>query len=274
MNATLRDLLPNAAHGDYAIAGFNVFSIEWARAIIMAAEQCNMPVIIMCNRAMVAHIRPKFSGPLFRDMAERASVPVCVHLDHCTDDTVIQEAIDYGFSSVMYDGSALPLEENIAHTNIICEMAHAKGVSVEGEVGTVRYTDMPSTTTNYTDETEALEYATQTSVDALAVSVGSTHRMTEVGAQIQYDRLESIEAQVDVPLVIHGASGISPQDIQIMKTHRIAKFNIGTIMRQTFSHALRHTLEEYPDMFDIFEMTQAPYQAVSNKAEEIIKQLS
>lgn len=273
MKVTLKDILPQAADSSYAIAGFNVFTVEWARAIIRAAEQAKRPVIIMTNRSMIEHLPPEFCGPIFSKFAEKAQVPVCVHLDHNIDYKIIQASIDNGFSSVMFDGAKYSFEENIAHSIEVRKMAHNKGLSVEGEVGLVRYTDMPETVTEYTDPQKAEEFMEKTKVDCLAISVGTTHRMESQGAEIQYDRIREIEERVSAPLVIHGTSGIGSEDLIRMKQTRIAKFNIGTILRQGFANSLREVLESNSRVFDIYEMTRIPYEAVETLAFELMEVL-
>ena len=274
MKVSLADILPRAAEGYYSVAGCNVFSIPWASAIIRAAESLQKPVIIMTNRSMVSQTPPRVCGPALSALAEQASVPVCVHLDHCNDRDIICEAIDNGYSSVMYDGSHDPLDHNIARTIEIQSLAHSHGVSIEAEIGTVRYHDNPSSDSQYTEHEEVAQFIQETNVDALAISIGTIHRLTSIGAKIQYERLQQIESVCEVPLVIHGTSGISQEDIITLKSHRIAKFNIGTVFRQVFASTLRETMANDPTLFDSIELMTPSYEAVQREAERMIMLLS
>lgn len=272
MAAHFKDILQKAADSKGAIAGFNVFSLDWAKACIKAAEETKKPVILMTNKAMIAHYGASWLGQNLSRLAQQSTATVFVHLDHCRDINIIKEAINAGYDSVMYDGSYLSLEENIAHTKLAAKLAHEQGCLIEGEVGSVAYTDEADSYTEHTSPNDALVFFEQTKVDSLAVSVGSIHRSQEKNAQIDYDLLSHIEKKLDVPLVIHGTSSIRDDDLNKLKQHHIAKFNLGTDLRLAYANTLRHLLTN-TNMFDKLQLDEQAYLSVKEVAKKHMMQL-
>jgi fructose-bisphosphate aldolase class II len=263
--ATLSDVLTPALRDGYAVAGMVCLGWEDARAFVRAAEAEGAPVILQAGPGCRAHTPLEVLGPMLGYLADRATVPVVLHLDHGYSAEECRDGIAAGFTSVMFDGSRLPLAENIAATRAIVEMAHASGVSCEGEIGFVGYADgAPSTGT---DPAEAAKFAAETGVDAMAVSVGNVHLQTEAAAGIDMDLVRSIEAGTAAPLVLHGGSGIPAETRRVLaETTNVAKFNIGTEVRMAFGTALRASLAEHPEDFDRIEIlrrTEAPVAAAT-----------
>ncbi len=248
--ATLSEVLLPCLNQGRAVAGLVVLGWEDAVAYVRAAEVLGCPVILQAGPGARAHMPLSVMGAMFRTLGEGASVPVVAHLDHGESLAVCRAAIDCGFSSVMYDGSALPLDENIARTAEVVGMAHGNGVSVEGELGFVGYHGGQSSTG--TDPAEVARFAGETGVDALAVSVGNSHLMTTSGAQIDWPRLHAIMAAAPgLPLVLHGGSGLAPDlRLRLAVETSVCKFNIGTELRQAFGAALRASLNRDPARFD------------------------
>ena len=269
MLVNMKKIVEDAAKSDYAVPGFNVFGYEDAAAIVAAAEEVNCPVILMTNRDAVAHMPFDILGGILKGVAADAKVPVCVHLDHGKTFEEAVQAIKAGYTSVMYDGSQLPLEENIKNTKEIVRMAHAVGVTVEAEIGSVGYDD-PSiqATSIYTEPEEAKQFAEETGVDALAVAIGTLHRMQTQAAKIQYERLDKIQEVTNVPIVIHGSTGIVDEDLQKLVKYRVAKINIGTALRMAFGYKLRETIENNPKEFDRIKFFKEPMEAVKKAAKE------
>ncbi len=269
MLVNMKKIVEDAAKSDYAVPGFNVFGYEDAAAIVAAAEEVNCPVILMTNRDAVAHMPFDILGGILKGVAANAKVPVCVHLDHGKTFEEAVQAIKAGYTSVMYDGSQLPLEENIKNTKEIVRMAHAVGVTVEAEIGSVGYDD-PSiqATAIYTEPEEAKQFADETGVDALAVAIGTLHRMQTQAAKIQYDRLDKIQELTNIPIVIHGSTGIVDEDLQKLVKYRVAKINIGTALRMAFGYKLRETIENNPEEFDRIKFFKEPMEAVKKAAKE------
>lgn len=263
--ATLSEVLGPALAGGYAVPGFVCLGWEDARAYARAAQMERAPVILQAGPGARAHMPLPVWGAMFRQIAADVDVPVVTHLDHGTDIDDCRAAIDEGFTSVMFDGSRLPLDENIAATARVAILAHAAGISCEGELGFVGYAaGAPSTGT---DPAEVARFARDSAVDALAISVGNVHLQTSATGQIDRPRLAAIQAATDLPLVLHGGSGLPPALRADLAAHsRVCKFNIGTELRQAFGAALRRTLAEDPAAFDriaLLKATEAPLSATA-----------
>ncbi|MEM0900514.1 MAG: class II fructose-bisphosphate aldolase [Pseudomonadota bacterium] len=267
--ATLHDVLTPALRDGYAVAGLVVLSWEEAVAYVDAAEAENLPVILQAGPGFRAHMPLEVIGPMFRYLAERASVPVVAHLDHSTDLVECKKALDVGFTSIMFDGSKLPLAENVSLTTKAAELAHSYGASCEAEIGFVGYAEgKPGA---LTDVSEAKRMAEETGVDALAISVGNVHLQTEKAAHIDRERLDEISAATKIPLVLHGGSGISSDvRVAIARDASVCKFNIGTELRQAYGRALRDHLAKNPKDFDRISIAKAVYPQVTAKTRGII----
>jgi fructose-bisphosphate aldolase class II len=257
---TLKDVLQPALRNGYAVAGLVTLGWEDMRAYVAAAEAENVPVILQAGPSCRAHTPLPILGKMFRHLAEAANVPVVAHLDHGYTADECREAIDSGFTSVMFDGSRKPLAENIKETRTIVEMAHAAGVSCEGEIGFVGYSGGEGS--NGTDPDEAAQFATETGVDAMAISVGNVHLQQDKEGGLDVARIRAIEALTPVPLVIHGGSGVPIEQRQYLSQNsQICKFNIGTELRMAFGQALRAAVKIDPHRFDrvqILQDTHAP----------------
>lgn len=275
MLVNTKQMLKSAAKQDGAIAAFNVFGYEDSIAVVRAAEELNCPVILATNKVAIEHMPLKYLGPLLTSIAKDAKVPVAVHLDHGRDYETVAQTILNGYTSVMYDGSQLPLKENIETTKAIAHFAHACGVPLEAEIGAVGYSD-PSMNykASYTDPQEAKEFVEQTDVDFVAVAIGTLHRMETQTAEIQFERLELIQSLVDVPLVIHGSTGIPDKDLAKLAEMQVAKVNVGTAIRMTFGQTLRKEIQNNSNEFDRITLFQKPMVEVrkdANKKMQILK---
>ncbi|WP_334064057.1 class II fructose-bisphosphate aldolase [Limimaricola cinnabarinus] len=247
--ATLSDVLQPALRNGHAVAGLVTLGWEDMRAYVAAAEAEGVPVILQAGPSCRKHTPLPVLGAMFRHLAETASVPVVAHLDHGYTEEECRAAIAAGFTSVMFDGSRLPLEENIAQTAAIARMAHEAGVSCEGEIGFVGYAGGEGSAG--TDPEEAACFARETSVDAMAISVGNTHLQRGGEGGLDEARIREIEALCEVPLVIHGGSGVpAAQRRALARGSRIAKFNIGTELRMVFGRELREALARDAESFD------------------------
>lgn len=269
MLANLNQVLEYGEKHNCAITGFNVFGYEDAYAVVKAAESLKMPVILMANKVAVAHMPVKILGSILTQVAQMADVLVCVHLDHSDCLENIKKGMDAGFTSVMLDASRLPYEENAKMTKEVVKEAHKLGVSVESEIGSVGYSDSKDGVCNqYTEPEIAGRFAKETGVDALAISIGNVHRMTTQTVHLQFDRLAEIKKQVQVPLVLHGSSGIPDEEIVRAVRSGIRKVNIGTALRMEFGNTLRRQLEENPNEFDRIKLFGKCMENVQKRAEE------
>lgn len=267
MLVTLKEVLHDAQENKYAVAGFNVFGYEDAISVIRAAEMLKCPVILMTNIDAITHMPVSVMGQMLTYLAKASTTKVCVHLDHGKSIDVIEQALIAGYSSVMYDGSQLPLEENISMTRKVVSLASSYHASVEGEIGCVGYNEpIIGAKASYTNPLEAQTFVEQTGVDAVAVAIGTLHRMTTQEADIQYDLLSAIEERVSIPLVLHGSTGVKDHDLAKLSILGITKVNIGTALRMAFGHSMRKVFEENPNEFDrlkVFKQSMIEVQKIA-----------
>ena len=266
--ATLSEVLKPCLRDGTAIVGMVVLGWEDARAYVRAAEAEGRPVILQAGPGCRTHTPLPVLGAMFRSLAEAASVSIVAHLDHGESLNICRTAIDCGFTSVMYDGSALPLSENIARTAAVAAMARSFGAGVEAELGFVGYAG--GVKGLGTDPAEVAQFWRETGVDALAVSVGNVHLMQDAGAQIDMSRLAAITAAApNLPLVLHGGSGIATDQRRALARTNICKFNIGTELRQAFGQALRAAVNRDATRFDriaLLSETEGPVTVAARAA--------
>ena len=226
MLVTMKEILEDAKNRKYAVGAFNVPNLESVQAVIAAAEELKLPVILQHAEVHENLISMQEIGPIMLDYAKRASVPVCVHLDHGASFDLCIQAIRLGFTSIMYDASAKSYEENLEETKEIVKIAHAAGVSVEAELGhiftsavgggegrgAVGAEDFTSLDDCYTDPVTAKKFVEATHVDALAISFGTTHGVYLTEPKLDLNRITEIKKQIDIPFVMHGGSGVSDED--------------------------------------------------------------
>ena len=251
--ATLSDVLQPALRDGYAVGGLVTLGWEDMRAFVTAAEAEGLPVILQAAPSCRKHTPLPVLGSMFRILADSVSVPVVAHLDHGYTYDDCAAALEAGFTSLMFDGSRLPLEENIAQTRRIVEMAHHADISCEGEIGFVGYSNGEKS--EGTDPQDAARFAAETGVDAMAISVGNVHLQQNKEGGLDEDRIRAIEAVTDVPLVIHGGSGVPVAQRQALaRGSSICKYNIGTELRMAFGRALRDAVAKDADRFDRVEI--------------------
>lgn len=242
MLVNLKQILKIAEEKKIAIGAFNTPNMTSARAIIGAAEELGQPVIIMhaqvheeMGLCAIDEVAPMMLG-----FAKKAKVPVCVHLDHGTDIDYVTRGLELGFTSVMYDGSVLPKEENIANTKIAVELAKKKGASVEAEIGSMgaREGGGVDGSSIYTDPDEAAEFVAATGIDALACAFGTAHGFYKDTPKLDFERLSKIYDNIDVPIVMHGGSGVSEEDYREVIKRGVRKVNYYTYMAKEGGEAI------------------------------------
>ncbi|MFE1025196.1 ketose-bisphosphate aldolase [Streptomyces sp. NPDC058818] len=255
--ATTGDLVARAAHARSAVAAFNVITLEHIEAVVAGAESVHMPVVLQVSENAVKYRYGRLL-PLARAAvaaAEGAAVPVALHLDHVQNDSLLRQAPDAGFSSVMYDASRLPYAENLAATRAAADWAHAQGLWIEAELGEVGgKNDAPPLDAHApgarTDPAEARAFVADSGVDALAVAVGSSHAMTTRTAALDHDLLKELSGALDVPLVLHGSSGVPDGELAAAVAGGITKVNVGTALNIAMTGAIREYLAARPEAVD------------------------
>ena len=267
---SLKKILTDANKNNYAVAGLVVLAWDDALAFTKAADETGVPIILQAGPSSRAHTPVPILGKMFRYLAAQTKTHVCCHIDHGYTFRECAEGIDSGFTSVMFDGSKLSLKENIKKTTKIVKRAHDAKVSVEGEIGFVGYANGKSS--EGTLPSEAVTFAKESNVDAMAVSVGNTHLQTDKIAKIELEKVKEIQNSILTPLVLHGGSGI-PNLIRkkLARETNIAKFNIGTELRMTFGNALRKQVKYNPLIYDRLQLLKPTITDIAKITKKIIK---
>ncbi|MFL0506975.1 ketose-bisphosphate aldolase [Ureibacillus sp. 179-F W5.1 NHS] len=245
MLVNTKEILLKAKEEQYAVAAFNVFNLETVQAAIRVAEQQQHPVIIALGERYFGTVDVEGFASLVRELAMKASIPVALHLDHAYEKESIVRAIRAGFTSVMYDGSKYEIEENTRRAKEIVEIAHMAGVSVEAEIGSVAlgaFSDEEEGAGTLTDPIEAKKFVEETGVDFLAAAIGTVHGMYKGEPNIRLDLLDEIRNLVDIPLVLHGASGTPDEILREAVVRGICKVNVNT---EVSLAATRHLAESF-----------------------------
>jgi len=244
------EMLKKAREEKYAVGSFNVYNYETMKGVVKAAESCGLDAVIVAFGAKyLKNMGLEEAVSMARELAAQSTVDICLHLDHCPNMDTVFAAIRAGFNSVMYDGSALPYAENEANTKKVCEVAHACGVSVEAELGSLAagidsHEGSETDVEQYTDPDAAAQFVQNTGVDALAVSVGTVHGLYKGEPNIRLDILSAINDKAGIPLVLHGGSGIPEQTITACIGLGIAKINVNT---EISSYVVKKTQEKLTD---------------------------
>lgn len=241
-----REIIEIARGRGKGVGAFNVITLEHAEGIADGAERAGTPVILQVSENAVRYhggnLEPIAAGAA--RIAEAATVPVSLHLDHVEDENLLHRAADAGFSSAMFDASKLDFADNVRATRAAADWAHARGLYLEAELGEVGGKDGAHAPGVRTDPGEAARYVSMTGVDALAVAVGSSHAMTTRTAQLDHELIRRLREAVPVPLVLHGSSGVSDSELRNAVFAGIVKVNIGTILNVAFTEAVRVAFHE------------------------------
>ncbi|MFJ4201095.1 ketose-bisphosphate aldolase [Streptomyces sviceus] len=278
--ATTGELVTRAATARSSVAAFNVITLEHVEAVIAGAESLDTPVVLQVSENAVKFRQGRLH-PLARaavTAAERAAVPVALHLDHVQSDELLRQAADAGFGSVMYDAAHLPYAENLAATRAAADWAHSQGLWIEAELGEVGGKQgLPPLDAHApgarTDPAEARAFVTDSGVDALAVAIGSAHAMTERTATLDHDLLKRLATTLDVPLVLHGSSGVRDEELTAAVAGGIAKVNVGTALNVAMTGAIREYLAAHPEAVDPRTYLSAGRDAMVEAARRIIRLL-
>lgn len=272
MLRSLRDLATDAQFRGVGLGAFNVIHLEHATAFARAAERAGRPVVLQISENAV-----KYHGALepiclaTMAIARAASVPISVHLDHAEDVDLVREAVSYGISSVMYDGSRLPDDQNRATTRDVVSLCHKAGVDVEAELGEVGGKNGVHDPSARTAPADAAQFVAETGVDLLAVAVGSSHAMTTRNAHLDEELIRAIRAAVTVPLVLHGSSGVSDDGMRAAIVAGMTKINVSTHLNKVFTGSVRASLARDPALVDSRKWLGPARSVVEEEAQRLLQ---
>jgi fructose-bisphosphate aldolase class II len=272
--ASTADVVTSASRDRRGVGAFNVVQLEHAQAIVSGAAQADAPVILQVSENTVRYhggLEPVALATL--SIARHAAVPVAVHLDHAESPELVHEAARLGFTSVMFDGSRLPYEVNVATTAEIVAQCHARAVWIEAELGEIGGKDGVHAPGARTDPEEAASFVAATKVDALAVAVGTSHAMLAQDATLDFELIRKLGARVPVPLVLHGSSGVADADLTRAVAAGITKVNISTRLSKAFTAAVRAGLEVDPSVVDTRTYLGKAREAVAAEVSRVLEVL-
>lgn len=262
---SVKEILTHATEHHYGVPAINVFNYETIKWAVEAAEQERLPIIIQLWPGFREHIALDYVSYIAKDMAQKARVPVAVHLDHSATFEIAVEGIRDGFPSVMVDGSALPFEENVAVTAAVARVGRVFGVDIEAELGHVgsgANLDDIVNSDHYTSVEQAVEFVRRTGCDSLAVAVGNAHGVYIKEPKLDFERIKALRAALDIPLVLHGCSDIPPDQLSESVNLGLAKFNIATEYDRAFYQAIRGN-------FDLQEKSGSFYGLQAKSADQV-----
>jgi fructose-bisphosphate aldolase, class II len=269
-----RPILAAARSARHGVGAFNTTLLEHAEALVTGAEAAGAPLVVQISENAVRYhggLRPLALATL--DLARSATVPVVVHLDHAEDVDLVHEAVALGLTSVMFDGSRLPDDENRATTRRVVAHCHAHGVAVEAELGEVGGKDGVHAPGVRTDPEQAARFCAETGVDSLAVAVGTSHAMASRDAVIDLDLVAAIADRVPVPLVLHGSSGVADEVLRTVVTRGMTKVNIATHLNRVFTEVVRERLAAEPTLMDARRYVAPARDAMATEVERLIRLL-
>lgn len=267
---TTTEMMKTAQKGGYAVGAFNAENLEMVQAIIAAAEEENAPVMIQTTPGTLKYAGPECFAGLVSRLARDSKVPAALHLDHGNSYELAEKCAREGYTSLMIDGSKLPFEENITLTRRVVAMAGA--LPVEAELGTVGgKEDGHEAEPQYTDPEQAAEFVERTGISSFAVAIGTAHGVYKGEPKLDLDRLSAVRERVDIPLVLHGTSGVPEDQVRACIARGICKINYATDLRITFTDAVKKALEANPDAFDPKKYLAAGREAVKNRVRELIR---
>ena len=269
---TLKEVLKDAQQKQYAVGAFNVENMEMIQAVIHAAEKLGRAVILQTTPSTLKYAEPELFFANVNVLAKKASVPVVMHLDHGNSYELAERALKAGYSSIMIDGSKLPLEENILLTQKTRKLCEEYGASIEAELGSIGGKEDELTAENaYTNVEDAKRFVAETGIDALAVAIGTAHGIYKSKPNIDLKRLEEIRSCVDVPLVLHGTSGVADETVKACIQRGICKVNYATDLRIAFTKGVKKVLLTDEDVYDPKKYLTSAREEVKNKVIERIQ---
>jgi len=247
-------LIKKARAEKKAIAAFNIHNLETIQAVVEGASELRAPVIIQTTPGTLKHAGVEYIGAIVRKASELYDIPIALHMDHCPSYDTIVACIRNQYTSVMIDGAHLPYKDNVRLVSSVVKMAHAVGVQVEGEIGRISGVEddlfINEAEAAYTIPEEAVEFVKDTGVDTLAIAIGTAHGMYKGEPKLDFERLSTINELVDVPLVLHGASGVPDESVREAIARGIAKVNIATELKNPMADAIKSAFAQNPEEND------------------------
>ncbi|RBW67372.1 class II fructose-bisphosphate aldolase [Bacillus taeanensis] len=270
-----KDMLQHAYENKYGVGAFSAHNAETIQAILWAAEEEQAPVMIQVGQKVIQYMGLEEMTKMIEVMAKNITVPVAIHLDHCRNFNQATKAIQLGFQSVMFDGSGLPFEENVATTKKVAEFARSLGIGTEGEIGKIGGTEDDITVAEedalVTSVDEAQVFAEQTGIDYIAVSIGTAHGIYKQTPNLHFERLQEINAAVKRPVVLHGGSSVPDDQVQKAISLGVAKINVDTELRQAFTLGIQEVFEENREEWHLAVSLDRGRQLMKEKVQEKIR---
>jgi fructose-bisphosphate aldolase class II len=273
----LNYLLDAATADGYAVGSFNVASLEMIESVIVAAAQCHAPVIVSTSSAEARYLHPEIVQPIVKTLSEKHGVTCALHLDHGDSFALAIRCLRAGYTSLMFDGSHHTLDDNIRLTQQVVAAARAVGVAIEGEVGQLSGVEddlaVATADAHLTDVVEATRFVEETGVDCLAVAIGNAHGFYIREPRLDFERLAQIHAAINLPIVLHGGTGISQTDIRRAVSLGIGKVNFASKVRRVYMHAIYQALEPDPTTTDVRAIMTAGKDAMVAEISRILEML-
>jgi len=270
-----KKMLDDAKLNGYAVGAFNIHNLETLKAVVKAAYEMNSPLILQTTPGTIKHAGEDYIAAIAKVASEKYDIPIALHLDHGNSFDIVIRCLRAGYTSVMFDGSMLPYEQNVAATKKVVEIAHAAGVTVEAELGNIVGVEdemyVNEDTNAFTDPKMVVDFVEKTGVDSLAIAIGTAHGLYKGEVKLDFDRLKEIRSLVDIPLVLHGASGVPDNLVRKAIEMGINKLNIATELKIPFANAIKEVFRNDPSESDPRKYLAPGEKSVEDVVKEKIK---
>ncbi|EGD53090.1 fructose-1,6-bisphosphate aldolase, class II [Thermoanaerobacter ethanolicus JW 200] len=270
-----KKILEDAKKNKYAVGAFNVHNLETLKAVVKAAAEMESPLILQTTPGTIKHAGEDYIAAMAKVASEKYDIPIALHLDHGNSFDLVVKCIRAGYTSVMIDGSMLSYEQNVELTKKVVEVAHAAGVTVEAELGSIVGVEddmyVKEDKSAFTDPEMAADFVEKTGVDSLAIAIGTAHGMYKGEVKLDFERLKEIASLVDIPLVLHGASGVPDELVKKAIALGICKLNIATELKIPFANAIKEVFKNNPDESDPRKFLAPGERAIEEVVKEKIK---
>lgn len=270
----MKDLLEEAYKKGYAVPALNGSHLEFYKAFIEVAAELKSPLIIQAAYEEVQYVNPKNIVDIVKNFGQDKDIKIAIHLDHGPSFKATTECIRGGFTSVMFDGSRLPFEDNLTNTKKVVDVAHAVGVTVEGELGTIGQTTEFGEKINnpqLTDPKLAKEFVERTGIDCIAPAFGTAHGLYVGEPKLDFELLDTISKVVNIPIVMHGGTGVPEKDVKKAISLGVSKINVSTALRKAFIDEMKRYMKENPDNLMTMDIMGSATEALKEEARDVIK---